>query len=113
MKRIIISIMLLASIFLIGCTGKANTAVGYDTFAQCLTDKGVKMYGAEWCSHCQNQKAMFGSSFQYVDYVDCEQSQQECSIAGIQGYPTWKISGNDYPGEQSFERLASLSGCKL
>ena len=31
-----------------------------DALAQCLTAKGVKMYGAYWCSHCQNQKKAFG-----------------------------------------------------
>ena len=31
----------------------------YDSFAQCLTDDGVKMYGAWWCPHCQSQKKLF------------------------------------------------------
>jgi hypothetical protein len=31
----------------------------YDLFAQCLKDKDAKFYGAFWCPHCQNQKAMF------------------------------------------------------
>ena len=111
MKKIILIMMLLTAMFLVGCAGKAN--VGYDSFAQCLTDKGIKMYGTEWCGYCQSQKDMFGSSFQYVGYVDCEKNQQECMIAGIRGYPTWKINGDDFPGRQSFERLSALSGCKL
>ena len=74
--------------------------VNLDAFAQCLADKSVTMYGTEWCSHCKNQKKLFGSSFQYINYVDCDKNQQECSSAGVQGYPTWKINGQNYPGEQ-------------
>jgi len=28
----------------------------HDAFARCLTDRGVKMYGAFWCPHCVEQK---------------------------------------------------------
>jgi len=108
---------MMISVFLVsltGCTGSYQVEDGkYDAFAQCLTEKEVVMYGTDWCSHCQNQKAMFGSSFEYVDFVDCEISNLVCSNAGIKGYPTWNIEGNNYPGEQSFNRLSELSGCKL
>jgi len=79
--------------------------------AQCLTQNGVKMYGAYWCGHCANQKALFGNAFEYVDYVECTDEQATCQAAGITGYPTWIINGQKYPGEQSLERLAELSGC--
>tara|TARA_Y100000031_G_C8063697_1_gene311836 strand:- start:228 stop:557 length:330 start_codon:yes stop_codon:yes gene_type:complete len=92
-----------------GCSSSGD----YDEFAQCLTENNIKMYGTEWCSHCQNQKAEFGDSFQYVDYVDCDQSQDQCLSAGIEGYPTWVISGEKYPGEQSLSYLSSLSGCEI
>jgi glutaredoxin len=71
------------------------------------------MYGTEWCSHCKNQKAAFGSSFEYVYYVDCDKDKDECIKAGVKGYPTWQINGENYPGEQSFERLAFLTGCSV
>ena len=41
----------------------------YDGVAQCLTEKGVKFYGAFWCPHCQNQKKMFGRSARLLPYV--------------------------------------------
>lgn len=84
-----------------------------DGFANCLTENGVIMYGTEWCSHCKNQKELFGSSFQYVNYIDCDKNKNECIAAGVKGYPTWKINGENYPGEQSFERLSNLSGCDI
>ena len=112
-KKIISILMLATFLLVVGCSSN-NTGPGqYDTFAQCLTEKGVKMYGTEWCSHCKNQKAAFGSSFQYVDYVDCDKSKQVCNAAGVTGYPTWQIEGKLYPGEQQLNKLASLSGCEL
>ena len=43
----------------------------YDKFAQCLAEKQVKMYGLYWCTHCAEQERMFGSSFNYVTYIEC------------------------------------------
>ena len=100
-------------IFLVGCSNIPETPGDYDNLAKCLTEQGAKMYGTEWCSHCKNQKAAFGSSFQYVDYIDCDKNRDECVLAGVKGYPTWKIDGNNYPGEQQLNNLASLSGCEL
>ncbi|MFH1751301.1 MAG: hypothetical protein ABH863_06475 [Candidatus Micrarchaeota archaeon] len=90
----------------------------YDEFAQCLTDKGAKMYGAYWCTHCASQKKEFGNSLKYVDYVECDPSgadanPQLCQQKGIKGYPTWEINGQFYEGEQNFQTLSALSGCPL
>lgn len=86
--------------------------------AQCLTDKGVKMYGAYWCPHCQKQKKLFGKAFSKVDYVECAvpgspQSQvPACKDAGITGYPTWVFSSGDrLSGEQPLADLAEKAGC--
>lgn len=43
----------------------------YDAFARCLSDRGVKMYGAYWCPHCQDQEKEFSASFEYAPYVEC------------------------------------------
>lgn len=90
----------------------------YDTFAKCLTQKGVVMYGAYWCGHCANQKAMFGDSFQYINYVECDPNGQNsnsqlCQQKGINGYPAWEINGTLYYGEKSLQELSQLSGCPL
>lgn len=91
-----------------GPTGK------YDTFAKCLAEKKVTMYGAYWCSHCQNEKRNFGSSFKYVPYVECTQETALCQAKGIAGYPTWMTEdGKKYEGEQGLNRIADFSGCEL
>lgn len=85
-----------------------------DVFAQCLAEKKVTMYGAEWCSHCQNEKKAFGSSFKYVPYVECPDDPQKCITNGINGYPTWIFpDGRKLEGEQGLEKLSWESGCAL
>jgi len=90
----------------------------YDQLAQCLTDKGTKMYGAYWCTHCQSQKRLFGKSFSKIKYVECklpgEQEQtRECKDAGINSYPTWEFGdGSRLEGQISLEILAEKSNCK-
>lgn len=106
------TILSLSMVFLIAVTlGCVASSEKKDALAKCLTEKGVKMYGAEWCSHCKNQKNAFGSSFQYVDYIECTQRESDCKAAGVDGYPTWIIGGVKYPGEQDLGTLAKLSGC--
>jgi hypothetical protein len=90
-----------------------------DGFAQCLTDKGTKMYGAWWCPHCADQKEMFGYAFQYVNYTECSPEGQRtmneaCTKAGIKGYPTWQFAdGSRVQGPQPLTVLADKTGCKL
>lgn len=86
--------------------------------AQCLTDKGAKMYGAYWCPHCQSQKKLFGRAFSKVTYVECaipgnpREQTQACKDANISGYPTWTFAdGSRTNGEQSLADLAEKAGC--
>ncbi len=118
-KFIYLGLGLLFIIFvgwLIITPGKAGQ---YDQFATCLKDKGVKFYGAFWCPHCQNQKAMFGRSAKLLPYIECSnpdgQSQNEtCNAAKITGYPTWEFpDGTREGGEIKLTRLSELSNCPL
>ena len=82
--------------------------------AQCLSDKGATMYGAERCSHCQAEKARFGDASTLVPYVECTQEPDKCLAAGIEGYPTWIFAdGRKLVGEQGLEKLAQVSGCQF
>jgi len=98
----------------------SNTRPGpYDDFAKCLTQKGFKMYGASWCSHCTDQKTMFGKSFKFVDYVECADPGgggvlQKCKDAGVEKLPTWVVPGDrKIPGVMPMYDLAARSGCAL
>lgn len=85
-----------------------------DSFAQCLTQKQVTMYGSASCSHCLAQKRSFGSSFQYVTYVECPANPKVCTDKNILGYPTWTFpDGSRLEGEVSLSQLSEKSGCQL
>jgi glutaredoxin len=85
----------------------------YAPFAQCLTDAGLTMYGADWCPHCQDQKAMFDDAFEFIDYVNCDFNKTECAQK-VDGYPTWYYQDKFWEdGVQSFNDFAEVSGCTL
>ncbi|MBA3913261.1 MAG: hypothetical protein H0X25_05280 [Acidobacteriales bacterium] len=90
-----------------------------DALAKCLTQKGVKMYGAYWCPHCAEQKESFGTSFEYVTYVECavkgsKVQAQVCKDANILHYPTWEFGDKSrLEGPQDFKTLKDKAGCSL
>jgi len=67
----------------------------FDQFAQTLKEKGATFYGAFWCTHCQDQKAEFGSSKKYLPYVECSSTdntpKQICLDNKVESYPTWSF----------------------
>lgn len=91
----------------------------YDNFAQCISDSGTKMYGAYWCPHCQEQKKLFGSSWDNVAYVECatpgsNQQTSACNAAGIKSYPTWIFGdGKQISGVLALEQLGTFTNCQL
>lgn len=90
----------------------------YDEFAQCLSAKGAKFYGAFWCPHCQAQKKAFGNAKQYLPYVECSKPDktqtQVCIDNGIQSYPTWIFAdGSKLSGEVELATLAEKTSCVL
>jgi thiol-disulfide isomerase/thioredoxin len=91
----------------------------YDSFAKCLGDRGAKFYGAFWCPHCQNQKAMFGKSAKFLPYVECSTPDGRgqlalCRDKKIEGYPTWEFEdGSRLSGEIPMSVLAEKTGCKI
>ena len=86
-----------------------------ETLAVCLNSKGAVMYGLESCSHCQNQKALFGTAaFAKINYVECRQEPEKCSAANVQAVPSWIFSdGRKLQGEQSLMGLAGAAGCEF
>ena len=90
----------------------------YDAFAQCLEEKGAKFYGAFWCSHCSEQKKLFGSSAKYLPYIECSTSNKQgqtsvCINANIQNYPTWEFADSSRTGSLTLSELSQKTGCVL
>jgi glutaredoxin len=108
MKKVFICAVL--SLFtLTGCGGPAP----FDTFAQCLTDKGAVMYGNDTCPHCLDQKKDFKGSFDKITYVECRRDFEACQKAGVTSTPTWVIHDKNHVGRQKLTELAKISGCPL
>ena len=92
----------------------STVAAPLDTFAVCLGQKGFVMYGLYSCPHCQAEKALFGSSFQYVKYVECSTNPDECTAENVDAVPTWiESDGSRLIGTQTLAQLAQASGCAL
>ncbi len=89
-------------------------------FSLCINDSGAKFFGAFWCPHCQNQKALFGSSAKLLPYVECSAPSGQgdplpvCQEAGVKGYPTWKFpDGTVKEGEVPLAEISTLTNCPL
>lgn len=92
------------------------------SLAKHLRSIGAKMYGAFWCSHCQEQKQMFGrEAAKLLDYVECFPDGLKkgtyminaCQEAKLQAFPTWVINGEVLTGEKKLSELAELSGFNM
>jgi hypothetical protein len=96
----------------------------YDTFAQCLYDNGMRMYGSETCSQCARQRRAFGDSAHLLQEIECDPRNSEYvegqCLDDITHTPTWiqqdKTGKEIYrfkSGYVDLESLAEQSGCPL
>lgn len=90
-----------------------------DAFAQCIAESEAQFYGAFWCQHCENQKALFGKSERLLPYIECSTPDgnnqlPRCTDAGISAYPTWRFSdGSEFIEVLSLEALSEKTGCQI
>lgn len=73
--------------------GEGEDAVDLVAFAKFLTDSGFKFYGADWCPHCRDQKALFGDGAKYLPFIETTNGDHTSNQVGIDeqitSYPTW------------------------
>tara|TARA_Y100000031_G_scaffold148279_1_gene184359 strand:- start:72056 stop:72523 length:468 start_codon:yes stop_codon:yes gene_type:complete len=105
--------------------GPEAVAGDYDTFAQCLYDSGLRMYGSATCHFCAQQRSMFGGSFKFIREIECDPRNalaetERCIAKNIEATPTWILedeNGNDIErfeaGVQQLTVLSEKSGCPL
>lgn len=102
-------------------SGLFNPAAGPEDpylkgLAMHLSEHGAIFYGAYWCPHCQQQKAMFEASVGRLPYVECTPDGRNgavslaCRDANISDYPTWVINKRQVGGAIVPKELARLSG---
>jgi hypothetical protein len=111
--------LLIAVFFAFSPSAGSTKSDKLDRFAKCLAEKKATMYGSFLCPHCDDQKKLFGSSFQYVPYVECSErgSRQmtfPCLVAHIRHTPTWIFEdGERRVGLQPLKGLSEKTGCAL
>ena len=119
-----IALMICSVLLISGCAGQSaksqdgSSSLNPSDLAKCLAANGAKVYGASSCSHCQDQKALFGEEWGIIDYIECEvpddpsAQNAECSKAGITAYPTWVFrDGQVAQGKRTMEELWQMAGC--
>lgn len=93
---------------------------GAKALASHLSSSGWTLFGAFWCSHCAEQKEMFGAEASAaLPYVECfpagwrqgAQPSGTCAAAALTGFPTWVgPQGQRVEGAQTLGELARRSG---
>jgi len=83
------------------------------TFVDCLAEKNVKIYGANWCGWTKKLVVETFGGFDVTApiYVECTENEELCSSEGVEGYPTIKIDNELYGGSRTFEGFAEATGC--
>jgi len=115
---LILGLLIVAIVMLVAWVGMERSAPHkLDGFAQCIKDSGAVFYGAFWCSHCQDQKKLFGNAKRFLPYVECSTPNGRgqlsvCADKKIEGYPLWEFTdGVRENGLLSLARLAEKTGC--
>ena len=118
-RDVLLGVVIVAAVVTAYFIGRHRRVSHLNAFAQCLSAKQAKMYGAYWCPHCTDQKELFGASFQYVNYVECgikgsRAEAPECLQAGVKRFPTWQFSdGQSREGMMQLTALSEKTGCSL
>lgn len=120
LRKLLIAVVIVAAFGAAAYLGLRKRTSRLDAFAQCIASRGAKMYGLYWCPHCEDQKEIFGSAFQYVPYIECGikgQARGEvegCKQAGVKNFPTWEFAGGERKeGTLSLQALSDRTGCSL
>ena len=81
-----------------------------EALAKCLSENGSVFYFSSTCPKCEEQIQMFGdTAADFLVKYEC-MTADECPAVG--GVPAWKINGQFYYGEKSFDELQKFSECK-
>lgn len=110
---LIIVVVVLAFYFI---TKTVTNSTGYAIFsddrselASCLATKDVKFYVSATCPACEEQKQIFGKSFDKISQVTCKSDRSNCGQVEI--VPAWKIDNTFYYGVKSMDELKAISSC--
>lgn len=104
-------------LFLPNCmwnTSDATDSEDLQEFVDCLGKSGFKIYGATWCTYCQQLVGNLGG-YEAVEgiYVECTENEELCEQEGVSSYPTIKINGEVFEKQRTFENFSEATGCPV
>jgi hypothetical protein len=91
--------------------------------AKCLAERDYRVYIADWCPFCRDQKELFGEAAKYLTSTDCYDPEGGPGNLGncpdLPGVPAWrdrdgnqlKYNGEIVDGMIQIRRLVEISGC--
>ena len=116
-KKIIILIVLLGIILIYWLNKKEENEINQANsgFIQCLSEKGIIIYGTRTCPACSYLEESLGG-YELIDkiFVDCAEDNGRCSEEMKTKFvPEVQINGILYEDIITPEILAEETGCKL
>lgn len=95
-----------------GLVGEGEAANDLVAFAKYLKDTGFIFYGADWCPHCRDQKALFDDGAKYLPFVETTNPDRTSNQLGtteeITSYPTWDFGNGKANRVTGVMTLAAL-----
>jgi large repetitive protein len=92
-------------------------------FAQALTASGAKLYGADWCPFCTDQKNLFEEGDKFLDFVEVTDADRNFTNVATQNnitsMPTWifgngaRLSREQLGHVPTLAEIASASGISI
>jgi len=84
-------------------------------FSSCLAEKGLVIYGANWCGWTKKLAVDTLGGFDVAGdaYVECTEEAELCEEESVEGFPTVKVNGEVYSGARTLEALAEATGCNV
>jgi hypothetical protein len=78
-----------------------------------LKDMGATLFGRDSCIWTVRQLAIFGRHAESIAYVRCDADAAQaaqCSAAGLEGVPAWRLNGKVHMGYMRLDQLAEVTG---
>lgn len=116
MKKLLLVWLISLSLVIVGCSKNSPSTEWSElvSFAECVTQAWAIFYGTERCPHCQNQKKLFGTSIEKINFIDCDKQSALCQAAWVTGYPTWKFADwSVLQWTQPLDVIASKTNCSI
>jgi len=77
---------------------------------KCIASKST-LFVSKTCGVCAEQEKILEDYLEEFNIIECTSNIELCIENKIVRVPTWRISGENYLGLKSIEKLKELSGC--